>query len=48
MVMVQTGQEARITFTIPTDRVGEWTIACFQEDGGHFADGMRATLLVEA
>lgn len=48
MVMVDSGEEARITLTVPDDAVGEWTIGCFQEQGGHYADGMRASLTVVA
>jgi hypothetical protein len=26
--------------------VGEWEIACFEDDGTHYEDGMRGTLVV--
>lgn len=46
MVMLDRVEETRLTLTIPEDRVGTWTIGCFQEDGAHYADGMQATLVV--
>jgi plastocyanin len=36
----------RVTFTVPTDKVGTWTFGCFQEQGQHFDDGMEGTLIV--
>lgn len=36
-----------ITFTVPEDKVGTWTMGCFQEQGQHYDDGMRGTLIVE-
>lgn len=37
-----------IEFTVPEDRVGEWEMACFEDDGTHYDDGMRGTLVVVA
>jgi hypothetical protein len=37
-----------IEFTVPADKVGEWTIACFLDNGSHFDDGMPGTLTVVA
>lgn len=37
-----------IEFTVPEDRVGEWEMACFEDDGTHYDDGMRGTLTVVA
>lgn len=41
------GQTSIIELVIPEDRVGTWQIGCFQQAGQHWADGMRATLIVE-
>jgi len=35
-----------ITFTVPADKVGEWEMACFEDDGTHYDDGMRGTVTV--
>jgi len=56
MVMLQPGSVSNnepgevtvIEFTVPEDRVGTWSIGCFQEAGQHWEDGMRATLIVDA
>ncbi|HID54856.1 MAG TPA: hypothetical protein EYP41_22810 [Anaerolineae bacterium] len=45
--MVQHGEVTTITFTVPEDRVGEWELGCFQEQGQHYDDGMRAKFIVE-
>lgn len=37
-----------IEFTVPADREGEWEMACFEDDGTHYEDGMRGTLVVQA
>lgn len=37
-----------IEFTVPEDRVGEWEMACFEDDGTHYDDGMRGTFIVQA
>ena len=39
--------DASITFTVPQDKVGEWEIACFSEDGTHYKEKMRGTLIVQ-
>jgi uncharacterized cupredoxin-like copper-binding protein len=44
----QPGQSSAIEFVVPESLVGTWEIGCFREAGQHFADGMRATLIVEA
>jgi len=36
-----------ITFTVPEDKVGDWEMGCFQEQGQHYDDGMRGILIVE-
>lgn len=47
MVMSDVGSEQSvIEFTVPEDRVGEWEIGCFEDDGSHYEDGMRGKLTV--
>lgn len=49
MVMDAAGSgQTAITFTVPEDRVGEWEMACFEDDGTHYDDGMRGTFIVQA
>lgn len=49
MVMDAAGSgTTSITFTVPEDRVGEWEMACFEDDGTHYEDGMRGTITVQA
>lgn len=45
MVLVQPGETSYVTFTIPADRTGEWTAACFLP--GHYEAGMHVDLIVE-
>lgn len=35
-----------IEFTVTADMVGEWEMGCFEDDGAHYDDGMRGTLVV--
>ncbi|KAA3644082.1 MAG: hypothetical protein DWQ07_18380 [Chloroflexi bacterium] len=47
MVMNAAGSGTTIIeFTVPADRVGEWELGCFEDDGTHYDDGMRGTLVV--
>jgi hypothetical protein len=47
MVMNAAGSDQTIIeFTVPADRVGEWEMGCFEDDGTHYDDGMRGTLVV--
>lgn len=47
MVMNPAGSGVTIIeFTVTADMVGEWEIACFEDDGAHYDDGMRGTLTV--
>lgn len=47
MMMSPMGSSASsITFTVPADKVGEWEMACFEDDGTHYDDGMRGTLTI--
>jgi plastocyanin len=36
-----------LIFTVPADKVGEWTIGCFEDDGDHWEEGMKGKLMVE-
>ncbi len=45
--VVPSNEVTTITFTVPEDRVGEWELGCFQEQGQHYDDGMRAKFIVE-
>lgn len=40
-------ETARITFTVTEASTGEWEFGCFEEDGAHWDDGMRAIIVVE-
>lgn len=40
-------QTASITFTVTEVSIGEWEFGCFEEDGAHWDDGMKGTLIVE-
>lgn len=47
MVMMPEGsEEGSISFTVTADKVGEWEIACFEDDGQHYDDGMKGKLVV--
>jgi uncharacterized cupredoxin-like copper-binding protein len=35
-----------IEFVVPLDRVGEWEMGCFEDDGTHYEDGMRGKITV--
>lgn len=43
----EVGPIAVLEVTITKDKIGTWEIGCFEEDGQHFEDGMRAILIVE-
>ena len=47
MVVREPAQTATITFTVTEDSIGEWEFGCFEEDGAHWDDGMKGTLIVE-
>lgn len=47
MVALEPGGTATIVFTVPADRVGEWEIGCFEEDGVHYQEGMKGKFIVE-
>lgn len=46
MIELEPGGTATLRFTVPEDKVGEWTIGCFSQDGQHFGEGMKGTLTV--
>jgi plastocyanin len=47
MVMLPEGSDdGSISFTVTADKVGEWEIACFEDDGQHYEDGMKGKLVV--
>jgi uncharacterized cupredoxin-like copper-binding protein len=47
MVLLPNGSEdATVTFSVTEDMVGEWEIGCFTDDGQHYEDGMKGTLVV--
>lgn len=35
-----------IEFTVPEDRVGEWEMGCFEDNGTHYDDGMRGKVII--
>jgi uncharacterized cupredoxin-like copper-binding protein len=43
-VEVEPGGRATLTFTVPSDRVGEWEMGCFVP--GHYEAGMKGRLVV--
>ncbi len=45
---IPSDQVTTITFTVSEDKVGQWELGCFQEQGQHYDDGMRGTLIVES
>lgn len=47
MVVREPAETATITFTVTEASVGEWDFGCFEEDGAHWDDGMRGTIVVE-
>lgn len=46
MILAQPGETVTITFTLPADRVGEWTMGCFEQNGSHWTQGMEGTITV--
>lgn len=45
MVLLKPRSKAIITFTVPTDRIGEWEMACFIP--GHYEAKMKGEIIVE-
>lgn len=48
MVVREPGDSATITFTVTADSVGEWQIGCFEEEGKHWTEGMKGTIIVDS
>ena len=46
MVVSEPGQTVSVTFTLPDDAAGEWTMGCFEENGSHWTQGMQGTITV--
>jgi len=46
MIVAQPGQTVTVTFTLPADRVGEWTTGCFEQNGSHWTEGMQGKITV--
>ena len=46
MVQLRPGGKATIRFTVPANRAGQWEVGCFAEDGQHYTEGMKGTLVV--
>lgn len=47
MVMQPVGSDpTTVSFTVTEDMVGNWTFACFQQDGVHYTSGMTGELVV--
>lgn len=40
------GQTAQMTFTVTEDMLGEWEFGCFAQEGVHYEQGMRGTMVV--
>lgn len=47
MVVLEAGDKpVTISFTVPADKVGEWEMGCFEDDGQHYNEGMKGKLTV--
>ncbi|MCS7250888.1 MAG: hypothetical protein RMK32_02355 [Anaerolineae bacterium] len=43
MVVLEPGEEpVTIIFTVPSNKVGEWEMGCFESDGSHWQLGSMA------
>lgn len=48
MVVLEPGEEpVTIIFTIPSNKVGEWEMGCFESDGSHWQLGMHGKWIVQ-
>lgn len=45
-VSLTPGQHFTFKFTVPANKVGKWTYACFLQNGQHFLDGMHGQVNV--
>ena len=46
MVQLKPGGKATIRVSVPSNRAGQWEVGCFAEDGQHYTEGMKGTLIV--
>lgn len=46
MLTMQGASPITMIFTVP-DKVGEWEMGCFEDDGAHYDDGMKGKVIVE-
>ena len=44
-IELEPGEEARLVFTLPATKAGEWEVGCFVP--GHYEAGMKAPVIVE-
>jgi uncharacterized cupredoxin-like copper-binding protein len=44
---VEPGETVQLSVTIPQDRVGDWTMGCFNACGAHYRAGLAGTVHVE-
>ncbi|GBD08047.1 hypothetical protein HRbin22_00276 [Candidatus Thermoflexus japonica] len=48
MVALEPGEEpVTLIFTVPSDKVGEWEMGCFENDGSHWQLGMQGKWIVQ-
>ena len=40
------GGTASVSFTVTPEMVGRWEFGCFEDDGDHFDNGMKGTIIV--
>jgi plastocyanin len=46
VVLPEKGDQARLTFQVTEDMVGEWELGCFEQEGVHYDAGMKGMLVV--
>ncbi|ADU51703.1 hypothetical protein Tmar_1594 [Thermaerobacter marianensis DSM 12885] len=46
MIQLEPGGRATFTIKIPEGKAGRWEFACFAQDGQHYGEGMKGTLVV--
>ncbi len=46
MLVKAKGSPITLSFTVP-DKVGEWEMGCFQDDGAHYDEGMKGKVVIE-
>ena len=45
--LTEGSDDITLTFTVPNEP-GEWTIACFEDEGQHYDDGMKGKFTIES